>query len=105
MSSSVRTSDTGSCGSARATIRRIDGTQRTAPYAGTNDQILGNVEDQRVIGHLLIRQVDLRLAVTLQAADPDVAHDPGNRAFLETEGESPANRVGAGPVAAYRRTG
>ena len=54
--------------------------------------------------HLLVRQVDLRLAVALEAAHLDVADDADDGAVGEGEAEVLADRIAAGQEALARTT-
>src|SRR5580700_9662758 len=58
---------------------------------------------QTIVLQLLIGQVDLRLAVSLQSAHPYIAHHSHHHAVMQRELEMPAHRVLVRPVAADER--
>ena len=66
------------------------GHERGGIAGRANHQILGRVP-WRHLGVLLVRQVHLRLAGSLQASDANVAHHPHHLAIVVAKVESPAH--------------
>ena len=64
------------------------------------DEVLGDVPDDVAVGHLPVRDVDLRFAFALRAAGADVADHADDGAIGEGEFEVAAERIFARPVAA-----
>ncbi len=95
---SVRTSETGCCGSARSMICRTAGASAADRPGAADHEILGRVVDQRSVRHGRRRQIDLRLAVAFQPAHADVA-DHADDGGLEKA------RCGSAGRAACRRAG
>jgi hypothetical protein len=64
---------------------------------------LGAIGDHAAVGHLLVGNVDLRLARALQAAHRARPHDADDRAVEEREAEAAAERILPGQCSAGER--
>src|ERR671912_187897 len=77
--------------------------QRARRRRGANHELSGIEERSRLLGDLLVREVDLRLARALQAADTDIAHHADDGALVGEEGEPLPDGILVGPVALDER--
>ena len=80
-----------------AGISVAEGTDRA------DDQVLRRIEPELAVELLGCRQVDLRLALALEAANADVADHANDGAHGKRHGELPADRILVGEVLAGER--
>src|SRR5688500_2608310 len=72
--------------------------ERRCRQLGSHDEVLREIADERAIFDLTIRNVDLRLALLLEPANPDLGDDTHDRSLTERNVEALADRAFVRPV-------
>ena len=90
---------------ARLMIDRTAGISVVERHGRTDHQVFRGIEAKLPVAHLRCRHVDLRLALALEAAHPDVADHADDRPHRERDRELLADRIAIGKVLASKRFG